>query len=108
MNLPTTASASLKLLESPREVLLRNAENLKLKEAIENLYRPNAKVGNGSTMDAVRYEKETGILLSPSGHTQKLLDRRTQLVKLRNNGNLSSSDQKIINDLLIDIQDALN
>ena len=97
----------MKQLESSRALLLRNTENNKPKDIIDNLYKPNAKVGNGRTMDAVRYEKEIGVFLSPAGHTQKLLDRRSQLLKLQKNGGLSSNDRKIVKDLLIDIQDAL-
>lgn len=95
------------LLETPREVLLRNASDPRLKDAINNLYRPGAKVGSGSTADAVRYERTTGELLSPKGHSQKLIDRRTQLMKLRKDPNLSDSDRRIIHDILKDTQDAL-
>jgi len=38
---------------------------------IDAMYRRNAKVGSGSTADAIRYELKTGELLSPSGHFQK-------------------------------------
>jgi hypothetical protein len=107
--LRTDASKSTpKLLESPRDYLLRNAKDPKLKNAIDNLYRPNAKLGSGSTMDAYRYEQHTGQLLSPKGHGQKLFDRRTQLQKMLRNPNLSTGDKKIVKDLLIDIQNALS
>ena len=77
-------------------------------DAIENLYRKGAKVGNGSSMDAYRYERATGKLLSPKGHCQKLLDRRNQLQKMVRDANLSPSDRQIVKDLLIDIQNALS
>jgi len=97
-----------KLLETPREVLLRNASDPRLKDAINNLYRKGAKAGSGSTADAVRFEKATGELLSPKGHTRKLIDRRTQLIKLRKDPNLSSGDKRIIHGILKDAQDALS
>jgi len=59
-------------------------------------------------MDAVRFERVTGELLSPSGHTQKLLDRRSQLQKLRRDSSLSAGDRRIVHDLLKDVQDALS
>ncbi|MBK1707348.1 hypothetical protein CKO40_23155 [Halochromatium glycolicum] len=96
-----------KLLETPRDLLLRNAQDPRLKDAINNLYRPGAKVGSGSTADAVRFERATGELLSPKGHTQKLIDRRTQLMKLRKDPNLGAGDRRIIHDILKDTQDAL-
>ncbi|WP_206540015.1 hypothetical protein, partial [Ruegeria sp. ANG-R] len=38
-----------------------------------------ARVGNGGTADALRYENATGELLSPSGHRQKAIELRTRL-----------------------------
>ena len=105
---PLVPKSGPKLLETPRDVLLRNAQDPRLKDAINNLYRPGAKVGSGSTADAVRFERATGELLSPKGHTQKLLDRRTQLMKLRKDPNLNSGDRRIIHDILKDTQDALS
>ncbi|MFI0416532.1 MAG: RHS repeat domain-containing protein [Candidatus Thiodiazotropha sp.] len=102
------AKGGPKLLEAPRDVLLRNTQDPRLKDAINNLYRPGAKVGSGSTADVVRFERATGELLSPKGHTKKLLDRRTQLMKLRKDPNLSSGDRRIIHDILKDTQDALS
>ena len=34
-------------------------KDLDLKEKIDMIYRPNAKIGNGSTAAAIRYELET-------------------------------------------------
>ena len=63
---------------------------------------------SGSTADAVRFERATRELLSPKGHTQKLIDRRTQLMKLRKDPNLSAGDRRIIHDILKDTQNALS
>ena len=87
--------------------LLQAAKDPRLRDAVRNLFRSGAKVGDGSTMAAVRYERATGQLLSPKGHTQKLLDRRGQLQKLWSDRGLSAGDRQIVKELLGDIQDAL-
>lgn len=45
-----------------------------LKNIIDDLYRPNAKVGSGSTADAVRYELATGEKVGGRGHVLKAQD----------------------------------
>jgi hypothetical protein len=105
---PTVGAAASGALPSPRSSLLNEARDPRLRNAIENLYRPNAKIGSGSSMDAVRFEKATGQLLSPTGHVQKLLDRRAQLMKLLSDPALNPNDRAIVRRLLIDIQDALS
>ncbi|MFO6484887.1 type IV secretion protein Rhs [Escherichia coli] len=45
-----------------------------LKNIIDNLYRPNAKVGSGSTADAVRYKLATGEKVGGRGHVLKAQD----------------------------------
>jgi len=42
-----------------------NVKDGNLKNIIDDLYRPNAKVGSGSTADAVRYELATGEKVGP-------------------------------------------
>jgi RHS repeat-associated protein len=101
-------AAATQLLDTPRNTLLNSAKDSRLRDAIENLYKPNAKVGSGSSMDALRYEEETGELLSKSGHKQKLIERRTQLTDVLHDENVSQSDKNIAKDLLIDIQNALS
>lgn len=59
-------------------------------------------------MDAVRFEKATGKLLSPKGHVQKLLERRSQLMKLLRDPSVGEIDRAIIKEILIDIQNALS
>ena len=43
-----------------------------------------------------------------AAYSLKLLDRRTQLMKLRRDPNLSNGDRRIIHDILKDTQDALS
>jgi hypothetical protein len=45
-----------------------------LQNVVKENWRSNAAVASGSTADAVRFERATGILLSKSGHTQKAQD----------------------------------
>ncbi len=59
-------------------------------------------------MDAVRYEQATGILLSKRGHFQKLLDRRTQLLRMLHDKGMVAGDRAIVKELLVDIQMALS
>ena len=59
--------ASIALM-TRRAALLGQVTNPKLKGIINELYRIGAKIGNGGTADAVRYEQATGILLSKEGH----------------------------------------
>jgi len=93
------------VLSSTRNRLLNAAEDPRLRDAINQLYRRNAKIGSGSSMDAYRYEQETGILLSRTGHGQKLLDRRKQVQGIFRS--LEGNDRRIARDILSDIQDAL-
>lgn len=91
-----------------RDRLLQEAQDPELRASIDKLYRENARIGDGSSMDAFRYESQTGIKLSKSGHGLKLIERRTQLMRIRNKPGLSASDRQIVKDLLIKIQNALS
>ena len=97
-----------KRIGMPRDRLLNRAEDARLRDAIDQLYRKNAKKGNGGSADAFRFEMRTGELLSPSGHKTKLLERRGQLQNLRSDPNLSPGDKSLINEMLKDIQNALS
>jgi len=88
--------------------LLENISNPALRKAIDKLYKVNARVGDGSSMDAYRYEKATGILLLKTGHGQKLIDSRTHLQRLFHNPNIAPQDKVIIRNVLINIQNALS
>lgn len=96
------------LLANPRGALLDAATHSRLKDAISNLFRSNAKIGSGSSMDAFRFEQATGELLSKTGHGQKLVERRSQLIDIMHDPALSPSDKAIAKGLLIDIQKALS
>lgn len=96
------------LLPSPRAAFLSRASDPRLRDVIAQLFRRNARVGSGSAMDAFRFEQQTGILLSPSGHALKLFERRIQLQRLLRDARLLLEDRQIVKELLIDIQNALS
>lgn len=96
------------LLGTTRSRLLQTAQNRKLRNLINYLFRPGAQIGSGSTADAIRYELSTGKLLSPRGHFVKGQEARTSLQRLYRDPNLSPGDKQIVKKLLIDLQDALS
>lgn len=87
--------------------LLTAAKNPTLRNAIDKLYRATAKYGNGSTADAIRFERETGQLLSPAGHTIKGKGFLTNLEGLVRSGKLNSGDREIALQIINDLKDAL-
>jgi len=88
-----------------RNELLAQAKDPALRDAIENLFRAGAKLGDGSSMAALREEVQMGV---ERRHWQKLIDRRTQLLRIYRSGRLGASDRAITRGLLIGIQDALS
>ena len=97
-----------KCIGTARDNLLNAAENARLRDAINNLYRKGARVGDGSSMDAWRYERTTGILLSKKGHCEKLINRRSQLQDLLRDPSISTRDKDVIKQILSDIQKSLS
>ena len=87
--------------------LYNAAQNQSLKNQIAELYRPGAKIGDGGTADALRYEIRTGKLVGGKSHYLKAKERARSLAKLANSGALSTSDKKLAQDLIDDLNDAL-
>jgi hypothetical protein len=97
-------------LGTARMNLLANATSPKLRNMINDLYRPDPlgkQVGNGSTADAIRFERETGILLSKSGHFAKGYQYITGLERLIGSGQLAGKDLEIAKEIVADLKDAL-
>lgn len=92
---------------STRDELLDNVQNNSLKNAIEELYRLGATVGDGGLADAVRHELLTGELVGGKSHLIKAAERITNLENIIKKHNLSPSDLNIANSLLNDLRDAL-
>jgi hypothetical protein len=85
-----------------------SAENQKLQNAIDQLYRPNATVGNGSTMDAIRHELKTGELVGGKGHMQKGQERAKNLENILNKETLNPQDKALAETLLQDLNNAIS
>ncbi|WP_247653146.1 VENN motif pre-toxin domain-containing protein [Pantoea sp. Cy-640] len=86
-----------------------NVKDDTLKNLIDDLYRPNAKVGSGSTADAVRYELRTGEQVGGRGHIEKAETYSRALTKwLENNPNASPNDRAAAENVLKDMQNALS
>jgi hypothetical protein len=88
-----------------------NVSNEKLKNIINDLYKgqggPNT-IGNGTTMDAVRNELQTGLPTNGKFHTQKLNDYLNALQRRLRAGDLNDYDKSVVNSLMEDINKALN
>ena len=97
-----------KLITRAREQLLNNASNKKFKNIINDLYRHNARVGSGSTADAIRFEMATGGSVGGKSHILKGIQYRTALINLYNSGTLNVKDLTIFKNILIDLQNSLS
>ncbi|AZP14077.1 hemagglutinin repeat-containing protein [Undibacterium parvum] len=82
--------------------------NPTLSGLIDDLYRPGAKIGSGSTADAVRYEQATGQSVGDVFHTQKANDYSAALQKwIDKNPTASTIDRAAAENVLRDLQNAL-
>lgn len=80
----------------------------KLSAIMDEMYRPNAKVGSGSTAAAVKSEKATGQPVAGKWHTQKAEEGVIRLQNwLRANPTASPSDRAVAENVLRDLQNAL-
>jgi filamentous hemagglutinin len=85
-----------------------NVQDENLSNIIDDLYRPNAKVGSGSTADAVRYEIATGEKVGGRGHIEKAETYSKALQDwLNKNPQASTSDKAAAENVLKDMQNAL-
>ncbi len=82
-------------------------EHQGLKNHIDELYK-GGSVGNGSTQDAVRFERATGLDVKGSSHSQKAGDRLRGIEKLMNTEKLSDSDRQAAQRVADDLRDALS
>lgn len=86
------------------------AENSQLQNIIDKLYKgqgnPN-QIGNGTTMDAVKFELETGQLVEGRLHSQKAAELMQALKKLVVSGELSPADDAIARDIIAYIMKVL-
>lgn len=103
-------SKGVKPVISPRgaKLIMRGARNQKLRNILQNLWRPGAKVGDGSTMDILVKEAAEGCVRGGCRHFQKAVDSRTGLIRLlREEANLSSAERKIISEQLTRLTESI-
>jgi RHS repeat-associated protein len=86
-----------------RQRLLSQATDTELRDVINELYRPTARIGDGGTADALEYEIANNKFLV---HLQKAQDRYAQLERILAR-NLSEKDRALAELLYKDLQDAL-
>ncbi len=87
---------------SRRESLLRRAKDPKLKNAVNQLYRPGSFIGDGGTASVIKFEKATGIGLGSKGNTH--IQKGRELLKyietkILTQKTLSASDRKLAQQL---------
>ena len=92
---------------SKRDQLLSKATNQKVKEAVNQIYRPNAQIGDGGLGDAIRHELATGDLVGGKSHIQKGQERLKNLENILKSENLSADEERMVMDLIDDLQKAL-
>ena len=109
-NINTTPIAKEGLLDNLASQMQKPIVNdKKLQNIANDLYRENAKIGNGSTGAAVRYENETGEAVGSKLHTQKANDYSEGLKEwIIKNPNASTNDKMAAEQMLRDLQNALN
>ncbi|MGG7074619.1 hypothetical protein U5B43_10325 [Campylobacter sp. 9BO] len=84
-------------------------KDVKLQKIINTMYREGAKIGSGSTADAVRYELKTGQKVGNKLHIQKAIDNINALNKwLKNNPRANKSDIDTAQKYIKDLTNAIN
>jgi hypothetical protein len=90
-----------------RERIMSTVSNPKLKNAVDQMYRPNATAGDGGLADAIKHEKETGELVGGRSHIQKGKERLKNLENILTKEKLNAHDTKTIKKLIDDLKQAL-
>ena len=84
-------------------------EDPKLKDLVKDQYRENAKVGSGSTADALRMENKTGKPVGGKFHKQKAQDSIKAFENwLKKNETAKPGDRAAAENIIKDLKDALN
>ena len=94
---------------SKRPKLMKKAKNTMLRNAISQLYRPGAIIGDGGTASVIKFEKRTGLGLGKNGgtHEKKGREMISYIEKKILIQNLSNSDRKLANALVKKLRQAL-
>ena len=79
-----------------------------LSEYMDWFWRRDGGVGNGSTMAAIREERSSGKKVGGRLHTKKGNDAVITLTNwLKNNPNASASDRRAVENIILDLLEAL-
>ena len=92
---------------STRSKLLSKVQNPKLRNAINEIYRDGATIGDGGLADAIRHELKTGELVGGKSHIQKGKERIKNLENILNKQDLSNTEKEIAEELIENISLAL-
>lgn len=95
---------------SRRVELLEKAKDPKVRNAVNQLYRPGSFIGDGGTASVIEFEKATGLGLGSKGntHMQKGREMLKYLeTKVLTQTNLSASDRKLAEDLAESLRNAM-
>lgn len=80
----------------------------KLQKLVNDLFRDNAKIGNGSAGAALRHEMKTGQPVGQKEHLQKTQNYIVSLERwLKNNPKASDNDKMAAELILRDLKNAL-
>ena len=88
--------------DNKRDVLLSIASDARLANAIKQLYRKGAFIGDGGTADAIKFEKATGLGIGRNGNTH--IQKGKEMIKyienkVLKNESLSKSEKKLAKQL---------
>jgi hypothetical protein len=95
---------------SRRNSLLKKARDTKLKNAINQLYRPGSFIGDGGTASVIKLEKATGLGLGRNGNTHMQKGREMLKyieTKVLKQTTLSPSDRKLAMQLAKSLKKAM-
>jgi hypothetical protein len=81
-------------------IISRGVRNARLRGAIEQLYKYGAKEGDGGTADALLSEVKAGCRERACQHFVKAGERRTQLLKILSEENLTVTERQIAGELV--------
>lgn len=92
-----------------RDRLLKKAKNPKLRNAINQLYKPGSFIGDGGTASVLKFEKRTGVYTGHNGnsHFQKAEEMLNHMTKKVLKENLSPSERKLSEKLVKSLKKSL-
>ena len=92
-----------------RERLLKKAKNPKLRNAINQLYKPGSFIGDGGTASVLKFEKRTGVHVGHNGnsHYQKADEMVRHLSNKVLKENLTPSERKITEKLIKNLRKSI-